>query len=255
MSEQNQNSKNNKSTTSSSTNSTNTPEAQKLSGAQAVQTSGWRKLLAKKWVFPTVYIAAAAIILTLVWVYQGTQLDKQTSTTAHETVSESTTDVTKETQEQAEEMVANNESLGWPVEDAQAINVVKGFYDEKASEEERIAATVKYNQTFSPNTGIDIAREDKQGFDVLAAMMGTVTRAEQHPIMGSVVEIEHPNGMKTVYQSVADVTVKKGDAVKKGEKIATAGRSEMEKDLDVHVHFELYENNQLVNPTSYLSKN
>ena len=28
--------------------------------------------MSKRWVFPAVYIAAAGIILTLVWVYQGT---------------------------------------------------------------------------------------------------------------------------------------------------------------------------------------
>lgn len=29
-------------------------------------------MLAKKWVFPATYVAAAAIILTLMWVYQDT---------------------------------------------------------------------------------------------------------------------------------------------------------------------------------------
>ena len=38
-------------------------------GAQST-TSTWKRLLAKKWVFPATYMAAAAIILTLMWVYQ-----------------------------------------------------------------------------------------------------------------------------------------------------------------------------------------
>lgn len=61
--------------------------------------------------------------------------------------------------------------------------------------------------------------------------------------------------MKTVYQSLADVKVAKGDTVKKGDTLGTAGRSELEKALGVHVHFEVYDNNKPVNPTSLLAKN
>ena len=40
-----------------------------VQGAQG-SPSAWKRLLAKKWVFPATYVAAAAIILTLMWVYQ-----------------------------------------------------------------------------------------------------------------------------------------------------------------------------------------
>src|SRR5690348_11011981 len=41
-----------------------------VQGAQST-TSAWKRLLAKRWVFPATYMAAAAIILTLMWVYQS----------------------------------------------------------------------------------------------------------------------------------------------------------------------------------------
>lgn len=39
-------------------------------GDSGAKPSSWSRLLSKRWVFPAVYTAAAALILTLVWVYQ-----------------------------------------------------------------------------------------------------------------------------------------------------------------------------------------
>ncbi|WGU93713.1 M23 family metallopeptidase [Paenibacillus dendritiformis] len=260
MSEQNQNNSKNKSTTSSSANNAaNTPEASKpIQGAQAVHTSTWRKLLSKRWVFPALYMAAAAIILTLVWVYQDMNrpLDPNAETAqVDQTVVDSGTQAEGTVNEDAVEVVASNETLGWPVKDAQEVDVVMSFYDETASKEEQAAALIEFEQTFTPNVGIDLARKDQKSFDVLSAMSGKVTRAEQHPKNGFVMEVDHGGGMKTVYQSLADVKVAKGDTVKKGDTLGTAGRSELEKALGVHVHFEVYDNNKPVNPTSLLAKN
>ncbi|MGZ9586299.1 peptidoglycan DD-metalloendopeptidase family protein [Paenibacillus marinisediminis] len=253
MSEQNQNSKQtNKSTTSSS--NTNTPEASKLAGASAVPTSGWRKLLSKKWVFPALYIAAAALILTLVWVYQNEQTTTNPNPGAVQTEGKANTG-NGTTDEKVVEVVANNETLGWPVANAADVEVVMGFFDASASVEEQEKAMVEYKNTFTANSGIDLARKDKKEFDVLAAMSGKVTRAEAHPTQGNVIEIDHGNGMKTVYQSVTDMKVKKGDVVSKGDAIAKAGRSELKKDFGVHVHFGVFEDNKPVNPSTLLAKN
>ncbi|UHA75680.1 M23 family metallopeptidase [Paenibacillus sp. 481] len=263
MSEQNQNQNSKDQTTSSSSTNTthtaNTPETPKHEGtqAQAVHTSGWRKLLAKKWVFPATYMAAAAIILTLVWVYQGANqkpLDPNTGAkqTAGQTVGQGTAE---KGEGQALEVIASTEALGWPVANAQDVEVVMSFFDANASKEEQVAATVEYKQTFTPNVGIDLARKDQQPFDVLAALSGKVTRSEHNPVMGQVVELDHGNGVQTVYQSLTDVTLKKGDEVKKGDVIGKAGRSEMEKSLGNHLHFGVYEDNKPVNPTTLLAKN
>ncbi|MNE67260.1 Stage II sporulation protein Q [compost metagenome] len=86
-------------------------------------------------------------------------------------------------------------------------------------------------------------------------MGGKVTRVEEVPLLGFVVEITHANNLKTVYESVADVKVKQDAEVKQGDVIANAGRNEIEKDLGNHVHFAVYENGELVNPTTVLPKN
>ncbi|MNV88928.1 Stage II sporulation protein Q [compost metagenome] len=105
--------------------------------------------------------------------------------------------------------------------------------------------------TFTPNTDIDLARQDNKTFDVKAAVSGEVTRVEDVPTLGTVIEVDQGN-LKTVYQSLGDAKVKQGDQVKQGDTLASAGRNEVEKDLGNHVHFEVYQDSKLVNPSDLL---
>ncbi|MDP4096084.1 M23 family metallopeptidase [Paenibacillus sp. P96] len=224
-------------------------------GERASRPSSWKTLLSKRWVYPAAYIAAAAIILTLVWVYQDTSTNPlEQNPATQETAQSSVTSAVGSTGQEQDsvEVVAQSENMVWPVANADEVSIVKPFFDETASEDEQAAAMVEYDQTFTANTGIDLARSDAAGFDVTAALSGKVTRVEQHPLMGSIVEITHDNNLKTVYQSLDQVKVKEGDDVKQEQVIATAGRSEMEKDLNNHLHFEVIQEGKPVNPTALL---
>ncbi|WP_211749619.1 M23 family metallopeptidase [Paenibacillus sp. Marseille-Q4541] len=227
------------------------------SGAPVSQSSSWKKLLSKRWVYPAAYIAAAAIILTLVWVYQDASMQSAVKEST-EKVSNSgeavpTTGVLEE-EPVTKEVEGTSENLAWPVATATDVNVVKPFYDSAATTDEKALALLEYDQTFIANAGIDLARADDQTFEVKAALSGKVTRVEQHPLNGMVVEITHDNDLKTVYQSVADVKVKQNDEVKQGDTIAISGKSELGKDLGNHVHFEVYEAGKPVNPEQFLKK-
>lgn len=229
-----------------------------MQGDQANQPSSWKKMLSKRWVFPAAYLAAAAIILTLVWVYQDTGQKplKQTDGTQTETVAGAKTNSGTGTDKQEEvvEVIAGSENMIWPAAEASETTVVKKFYDEEGTEEEHQAAMVQYNDTFTPNLGVDLARKDNKSFEVLAVLSGKVTRVEDHPVNGTVVEITHAGDRKTVYQSLNGVKVEEGKSVKQGDVIGSAGRSEFEKDLGNHVHFEVYEGGKLANPESLLPK-
>jgi stage II sporulation protein Q len=99
---------------------------------------------------------------------------------------------------------------------------------------------------------LDLASTSNEPFDVLAAQNGKVIRVEQVPLAGHLVEIDHGNGVSTVYQSLSNVQVTAGDEVAKGDAIAKAGRNELEKELGVHLHFEVWENGQPVDPQNKL---
>lgn len=224
-------------------------------GEPVVQASSWKRLLSRKWVYPAAYMATAAIILTLVWVYQDASHKPQVKETAGVTANVDNTPVVDSSKNEAGQSVptvATPEDLVWPVANAADVTVVKPFYDKDASAEDHVAAIVKYNDTFIPNTGIDLARGDNKTFEVKAALAGKVTRVEQTPLSGYVVEVTNANNLKTVYESLADVKVKKDAEVKQGDTLASAGRSELEKDLGNHVHFAVYENGTPVNPATLL---
>ncbi|TVY09309.1 M23 family metallopeptidase [Paenibacillus cremeus] len=219
-------------------------------GAPSSPSSSWKRFLAKKWVFPATYVAAAAIILTLMWVYQGadtsTKVSVDSSKTGTVTGNVSGTDAVATS--------AKQESMQWPVKDRNDLDVVLPFFDSKASSEVRQAAMVEYGDTFTPHMGMDFARHDNQVFDVQAVMSGKVTMVQKDPIVGNLVEITHSNGLVSVYQSLAEVKVTKDADVKKGDVIAKAGRNELEKDQGVHLHFELRQGQggPAVNPEQYL---
>jgi murein DD-endopeptidase MepM/ murein hydrolase activator NlpD len=85
------------------------------------------------------------------------------------------------------------------------------------------------------HTGLDFQAEP--GTPILAASGGVVVTQEFHPAYGNMVEVDHGNNLVTRYAHASRVTVKKGDLVKRGHKIAevgTTGRS-----TGPHLHFEV----------------
>ncbi|MEF3305135.1 M23 family metallopeptidase [Paenibacillus sp. GYB003] len=218
----------------------------------AKTTSGWKRLLAKKWVFPATYMAAAAIILTLMWVYTDSGVKNLSETETGSDKTQTVTDATNKPDALAVQGTA--ETMQWPVKDQDEAEMVLHYFDSNASSEVRQAAMIEYGDTLTPHVGVDFAREDDKPFDVVAAMSGKVTRVETDPVVGQLLEITHSDGTVTIYQSLADVKVAKDVQVKKGDVIATAGRNELEKDLGTHVHFEIRQNGAPVNPESLIGK-
>ena len=201
----------------------------------------------KRWVFPAIYLMSAAVILTAVLWYQNI------SNNVAEDLQNNQDEIALDEQE-AVEVNATKENFAMPAVDAEAVNVVKKFYDPNATTEEQEAALVFYNNTYRMNKGIDIAREDQKQFDVVASLSGTVTKAEKDPILGFVVEIEHENEVVTVYQSLAEASVKAGDKVEQNEVIGKSGENLYNEEDGNHVHFEIRQAGTAVNPESFMGK-
>ncbi|BCU83240.1 hypothetical protein JIR001_30230 [Polycladomyces abyssicola] len=201
----------------------------------------WKRLFAKKWAFPAIYLAAAALILTVVWLYQNAQESRVTKPGTDVQISHNTVPV----DQKAEQMTA-------PVAKTADADAQMGYYDDTSSAKVKEKALVKYANTYWPHSGIDYARKDGKSFDVIAALSGKVIRVEHNPLVGQQVEIQHKNGLITVYQSLTDIRVKVGQEVKQGDVIAQAGRNNFEKEAGVHLHFEVRKGNQSVQPELYL---
>jgi len=85
------------------------------------------------------------------------------------------------------------------------------------------------------HTGLDF--QANYGTPILAAAGGVVVTQEFHPEYGNMIEIDHGNDLITRYAHASKTLVKKGDLIKRGQKIAevgTTGRS-----TGAHLHFEV----------------
>lgn len=85
------------------------------------------------------------------------------------------------------------------------------------------------------HTGLDFQADP--GTSILAAAGGVVVTQEYHPAYGNMVEIDHGNDLITRYAHASRVLVKKGDLIRRGQKVAevgTTGRS-----TGPHLHFEV----------------
>ena len=63
-----------------------------------------------------------------------------------------------------------------------------------------------------------------------------------------IVQITHDNGLITVYQSLSDIKVKVNDIVEKGTIIAKSGKSNLFKETENGLYFEVISNGKNINP-------
>ena len=85
------------------------------------------------------------------------------------------------------------------------------------------------------HTGLDYQADT--GTPIFAAAGGVVVAQEFHPAYGNMIEVDHGNDLLTRYAHASKTFVKKGDLIKRGQKLAevgTTGRS-----TGSHLHFEV----------------
>ena len=132
------------------------------------------------------------------------------------------------------------------------VKVVKGYYDYLSDAESQESSLIYYEGTYMPSSGV--AYSNGKQFDVVPVLSGTVTDIVEDTIIGNSITIEHNNGIISVYQSVSDIKISKGDVVAQGVPIAISSTSNISKELDNHLYFELIIDGVSVNPESYFDK-
>lgn len=107
-------------------------------------------------------------------------------------------------------------------------------------------------EEWTTHSGIDIKAEKMT--IVTASESGTIESIKNDPRYGLTITINHKNGFKTIYSNLLSTEfVKEGEEVDKGQTIGTVGESaSFEVAEEAHLHFEIYKDGVLVNPTIYL---
>lgn len=93
------------------------------------------------------------------------------------------------------------------------------------------------------------------GGPIYAAEDGTVIRAKTgwNGGYGNVIEVDHGNGLVTLYGHNTELYVKEGDRVQRGQSIASMGNTgKVYGATGIHVHFEVRVNGIKKNPVLYL---
>ncbi|MEG0924446.1 MAG: peptidoglycan DD-metalloendopeptidase family protein [Anaerovoracaceae bacterium] len=97
------------------------------------------------------------------------------------------------------------------------------------------------------HTGIDIGVSS--GSPVYAAAAGKVIVSGWYGGYGNAVIIDHGSGLSTLYGHNSSLKVSVGETVSKGEVVARSGSTGMS--TGPHLHFEVREKGEYVNPMSY----
>ena len=133
-----------------------------------------------------------------------------------------------------------------------SVTIGKYFYDYKGTKEQQEKSIIYHDNTYLQNSGIDFISQNV--FEVIAVLPGTVADVSDNESLGKTVQVKHDNGYVSVYQSLSEVSVKKGDSINQGQTIGKSGTNELDKEMGNHLHFEFYAKGQIVDPTLYLDK-
>lgn len=101
------------------------------------------------------------------------------------------------------------------------------------------------------HSGIDIAIH--AGAPVVATADGRVTQSGPTGGYGNLVQIDHGNGLTTLYGHNSQVAVTVGQQVKKGQVISYAGSTG--RSTGPHVHYEIRQHDTAIDPWRYLVSN
>jgi murein DD-endopeptidase MepM/ murein hydrolase activator NlpD len=99
------------------------------------------------------------------------------------------------------------------------------------------------------HTGLDFQADT--GTPIAAAAGGVVVTAELHPQYGNMVEVDHGNDLITRYAHASRLLVKKGDLVKRGQKLALVGSTG--RSTGPHLHFEVLVQGVQQDPQKFLA--
>ena len=125
--------------------------------------------------------------------------------------------------------------------------VAKSYYDQTADTSIQVKSLFNYKVGETVYTreskGVSLKNSNNEEVSVVAALSGKVLTVKDEVLKGTVVTIEHQNGVKTVYTGVYDVAVEAGAEIEQGDVIGKTGLSQLEPDSGNVVHFEVLKDN------------
>jgi len=142
--------------------------------------------------------------------------------------------------------------------EGEEVTVAKSYYDQTADTTTQVNSLFYYKvgETMysHESKGISLKDTNNETVNVVAALSGKVASVKDEILKGTVVTIEHENGVETVYTGVYNVNVEAGDEVEQGTVLGKTGLSQLEPDSGNVIHFEVLKDEVKVNPETVIDK-
>lgn len=199
-----------------------------------------KKLVLKPFVVPTLYTIFAVVVIISLFLSIEVIEEKENLTYVNSSILDEYVPV-----------VSLEETLVKPFTD-ETVTILSNYYNYQGSQEEQESSILYHENTYIQNTGINYRSDNT--FEIVSVLGGEVIEVEEKELLGKTVTIRHDNELISVYQSLGNVTVKKGDKVTTGQVIGTSGSCDLIKDSNNNLHFELYVNGTVANPENYYNK-
>ncbi|SDW89980.1 stage II sporulation protein Q [Alicyclobacillus hesperidum] len=207
--------------------------------------SNAKRWMSKRWLYPAIYLGAAAVIIGLMYAKsQSGSTQTSVQPTETNTTSQTTTQTTS----------AGLEPWLWPYQEGTDAAVTMGFYPIHGTATQQENALVDYDNTYYPHKGIDIQAKGGQTFTVVAAQKGTVESVSNQPLYGYEVVVNSPDGYTETYQSLGSVDVKQGQSIEAGDTIGTTSTNVFEQSQGNHLYFQVNLNGSPIDPETVLPK-
>lgn len=155
--------------------------------------------------------------------------------------------------------VATPEVFITPV-DTDDFNVTTTFFDETSEDVAALASSIFFFQVGNgkyshPSQGVSFACEDDKVVNVVAPLSGIVSSViDDDPVRGTIITIDHEEGLQTILTGVYNVTVTTGDEVRQGRALGVTGVSRLEPDSGNVVHLEVVQSGNFINPKEVIGR-
>ena len=144
--------------------------------------------------------------------------------------------------------------------DTNHFNVTTTFFDESSEDAAALASSIFFFQIGDgkyshPSQGVSFRCEDDEVVDVIASLSGTIRSVvDDDPVRGTIITIDHEEGLQTILTGVYNVSVTAGDEVIQGQALGTTGVSRLEPDSGNVVHLEVIQSGNFVNPEDVIGR-
>jgi len=154
---------------------------------------------------------------------------------------------------------SENEIFSAPI--AGDFDVTVSFFDEEAElDATTLVSSIFYYQVGSgkyshPSSGASFRAENDAQVDVVAPLTGVVSEIiDDDPVRGTIVTLDHENGLQTVFTGVYNLEVEVGQTISQGDTLGVTGLSMLEPTSGNVVHLEVFQNGTAIDPEEAIGR-